>query len=475
MVRYETGSMIKWFLTALFIFSFSAADCQVKLYTVNSLNTDDWNYNQRKIIRCPETGIIAESSNELYYSEDLLAPVKIKEGKHASLAVDYNGTVHLVYEDEGIQLSTRINKSTWTPANLISEEGETASFPVADCDKQGNVHIIYGISDSSGVEGTCVSGLKYVQVSGNEIELSSVIYPVDTIDHPIAVVHYDIATHLAYTTETIYITFQLSNDSIYFLHSVDSGVSWQNCQAFPGLSPSLSIGLGYYHPDIIEYAEFPSILYEDQEGNLLNNLYWAIDYFGATFKILDGPVEYACIDDVIGPFGYSFIFSRNGVLYHAFNNGFGECIILDTVSENALVASIAYKQFNPDKVDIIWYEKNGAVYNLYYNYYEKIPTAVEDPELDPGGFHLAASPNPFNAGITFAVTAQGSGEKPVIRVYGTNGKLLKTLSIRNHLNRSEIYWDGTMDNGNPVTDGIYIVNVEYGSKSLLRKIIRTER
>ena len=116
-------------------------------------------------------------------------------------------------------------------------------------------------------------------------------------------------------------------------------------------------------------------------------------------KLQDGPIDFACIDDIINPhpFGYSYIFQKNDVLYHAFTN-FRESIIMDTLTNNAIVSSIAYKQFDSTKVDIIWYEKNDDTYEMYYQWFKKIglktyfdPTDVESNHVEL----LKIYPNPF--------------------------------------------------------------------------------
>jgi hypothetical protein len=116
-------------------------------------------------------------------------------------------------------------------------------------------------------------------------------------------------------------------------------------------------------------------------------------------KLQDGLIDYACIDDIIEPhpFGYSYIFQKKDILYHAFTN-FRESIIMDTITNNAIISSIAYKQFDSTKVDIIWYEKNDDTYEMYYQWFKKIglktyfdPTDVELNHLEL----LRVYPNPF--------------------------------------------------------------------------------
>ena len=70
---------------------------QVKLFSSDSISLSDWNFNQRKIVRSPELGIIAEANNEIFFSHNLNTPIKILNGKRASLAIDYTSNIHIVY------------------------------------------------------------------------------------------------------------------------------------------------------------------------------------------------------------------------------------------------------------------------------------------------------------------------------------------------------------------------------------------
>jgi hypothetical protein len=355
--------------------------------SVDSINFKEWNYNQRKIVRTLEIGIVAESNNEILFSYDLNVPLKIFDGKNASLAVDKNSNIHIVYEYNGIKYSVKPKSGIWQNSIIISDSSEIGFSPIADCDKDGNVHILYGVKDSCDNGNTYLCSLKYVKVSNDKKQISSIIYDIKDENKGDTLINYTIATDLLFMDKTVFLVYQLSNDSIYLKYSTDSGTSWKMSTAFPGINPALSIGFetfyeGSYDPYYPNAAIYPVILYKDTVGNLINryaefysdqeDFYWE-----NSDRIYDGPIDYLCIDDVIPwnpvkPFGYSNIFQKDSILYHAFSD-FNENYIMDTLTNNAIVSSIAYKQFDSEKVDIIWYEKNGDLYEMFYQWFEKVP------------------------------------------------------------------------------------------------------
>ncbi len=378
------GINIKYLIFLLLFFFPGNSSGQTKIFTTDSINLKEWNYNQRKIVRNPEPCIIAESKNEIFFSYNLGNPVKIFDGKNASLAVDLKSDIHIVFEDNGIRYSLKPYTGDWQTNILISDSSETGHSPIADCDKDGNVHIVYGVSDSENGN-TEYSSLKYVRIYDNQVQISSTIYDMEAETSPYTLVNFTIANHLVFDDETIFMAYQLSNDSIYVKFSIDHGTTWVPGGVFRGTDPKLSIGTGSHWSDpVIEYAVFPVLLFLDMEGNLINsyaefyisandtNLWWM-----GEDQIQDGPIDGFCIDDVIGPFGYSYLFQKDGTLYHAFSD-LSHSTIMDTITNNAIVSSIAYKQFNLFKVDVVWFEKNDGMYEMYYQWFEKIPP---DPSL----------------------------------------------------------------------------------------------
>ncbi|HER08164.1 MAG TPA: T9SS type A sorting domain-containing protein [Bacteroides sp.] len=469
-------SHVRYCLAIMAICIPASALCQVMIFSSDSMNLADWNYSQRKIIRGPDPCIIVESGYRIFLSRNLGEVEEILAGRSASLAVDPLSRVYIVYENQGIRITSEKEPGIWPAGGLISDTGESASYPVADCDGAGNIHVVYGVVDTTVRGDSYLSTLKYARLSRDSVLHGSVIYRMDPWMQPDTLEQYSIATHLTYADEAVFVAYQLSNDSVYLTYSIDSGVSWRDAVSFPGTHPSLTIGPGYYPPDIIESEIFPVVLFIDPEGSMANSLaYYSVGHFDwmGIRTIHPGPVESACADDLISPFQYNLIFRQKGVLYHAYTEFFGNCQVLDTVSDRALASSIAYKQFNQDKVDIVWIENNGGIYELYYNWFSKIPTGSGDKSHGSALLELESSPNPFNRNITFNIHAPGYEAMLLIHIYDLYGREIKVLRVNDHFNQSEISWNAATEDGDPLNSGIYIARIQRGGQAAIRKIIHT--
>ncbi|HDS06350.1 MAG TPA: T9SS type A sorting domain-containing protein [Bacteroides sp.] len=449
--------------------------CQVKIFSSDSVNLGDWYDGQRKIIRSPDPYIVIESGDKIFLSRDLGEAKEILRGGKASLAVDPLSNVFVVYVYQGIRIAFETEPGIWSPGRLISDTAESVSFPVADCDGSGNIHVIYGITDTTVRGDRFLSALKYVKLDQDSVIHASVIYKTDRWTHPDTLVHYHLATHLTSADDAVFVAYQLSSDSINLGFSANGGAEWREAVSFPGTRPTLSIGPGYYYPDIIESETFPVVLYIDLEGNLANGLaYYSMGHFDwmGTRIIHPGPVETASADDVISPARYSLIFRKEGALFHAYTEFFGDCQVLDTVAEQALASSIAYKQFNQEKVDIVWIEQNSGIHELYYRWFSKVPSGISG-HPGPGGLSLDVDPNPFERNVRLIIRVPGYHRVVDLRIYDLHGREVKRFEVIDHTDQSEIHWDGSSGDGASLKDGLYLIRVTSGNFSAIKRIVRT--
>jgi hypothetical protein len=109
----------------------------------------------------------------------------------------------------------------------------------------------------------------------------------------------------------------------------------------------------------------------------------------------------------------------------------------------------------------------------FSNVVEKLPVVV-DNELLNLNVILTNYPNPFNPSTTiyFNLTAQ-TGEDPEISIYNIKGQKIKTLQSfpNGGLGTSSIVWDGTDENNQPVTSGIYFYKLSAGEYTQTRKML----
>ncbi len=469
----------------------------VKLATLYSIDLDHWNYNQRKVARMPEPVVLYESGDSIYYSMDLGESWTSLKGKGATFAGD-SSEMYIVYKEEIKQLSDiKENDTIYEIYDdiLIHELGQEESSsmwhywpditfqhystPLADVDDMGNLHILYGIIDST------ESGKPFIR----SLNLSSVyspfregpIYELNDSTKKDTVLNYAIATNLVDWANEFYlaIAYQLSNDSIYvkyYTHGIDPDVEsgWKSAPAFAGQEPSISIGCGdHWLIGIQERAAFPVIQYLDADRNLLShyfgNHHWKKSTPVARSQWLkqDGPIEYACIDDIVGPLGHSFIFQKEGTLYHAYSQESKNNGIRDIIAHNVVAGSIAYKEFNLDKVDVVWLEEVDGKYEFYYQWFEKFPKVNNHTADDHIEELFSAYPNPFSSHITFRIHA----DITKATIYSVEGRVLKSFNNVGCSGVCEFTWDGKADNGNQVEGGMYIVQFSNDKDVYTRKIV----
>jgi len=88
-----------------------------------------------------------------------------------------------------------------------------------------------------------------------------------------------------------------------------------------------------------------------------------------------------------------------------------------------------------------------------------------DEYSTPEKFDCSISPNPYNSMCKIEVV--GIQDACQIEIYNTSGNLIRRFdNITN-----SILWDGTDSHSNPVSSGIYLIDIRSGGKSIRRKAI----
>ena len=96
-------------------------------------------------------------------------------------------------------------------------------------------------------------------------------------------------------------------------------------------------------------------------------------------------------------------------------------------------------------------------------------TAV-DPTSPASGLHLSATPNPSRGAVTFALTAEQSGEQAVV-VHDVLGRSVRVLSRGWQTAGSrQLVWDGTDDSGSRAAPGVYLATLRVGNRQTQSRI-----
>ena len=110
--------------------------------------------------------------------------------------------------------------------------------------------------------------------------------------------------------------------------------------------------------------------------------------------------------------------------------------------------------------------------------YEFQDTISVDPSNDYTDwlFTLQNNPNPFHEGtsILFSVNNSHNIEDIILSIYNSKGQLVKRFTSEDceFSPYTEIYWDGTDEQGKQVAPGTYLYKLEYHGNAVVRKMVK---
>jgi len=109
--------------------------------------------------------------------------------------------------------------------------------------------------------------------------------------------------------------------------------------------------------------------------------------------------------------------------------------------------------------------------------YEYQDTVSVDPSHDHSDwlYTLQNTPNPFHEGtsILFSVHGNNHIEDMILTIYNAKGQLVKRFTSENYefTPYTEVYWDGTDEQGKQVAPGAYFYKLEYNGHAVVRKMV----
>jgi len=140
--------------------------------------------------------------------------------------------------------------------------------------------------------------------------------------------------------------------------------------------------------------------------------------------------------------------------------------------DSLAVKCLEIKQYLLDGVDILPTLDGITVSGGRLNMYNSLdlmlnPVSVREEMISPQ-ITLSNYPNPFNPSTTIYFETTNSHELSQINIYNLKGQKIKQYSILN--DQSSIIWNGTDQNDQPVSSGIYFYNLNI-ENSLVKKMI----
>ena len=470
--------MKKPIICILLFFVAIQIDAQILIATSNSIEATA-NHNQRKIVRdsldnvyvvfvdSTEQGKIIKGLWLNKQLNDWSSAVDIVEGTNPSLSINKYGKFSLVFESndsiKAICYTGSFDFSNWSPVKTISDSGNYCRLPICDSDSKGNLNVFWIKNQASSQQ-----SLMFASLVDDTICCKKTITTKSVIDD-IA-----IANHLRNLDDDIMFSMQFSHDSLQFLKLNNNSETIDTLYEASGSQPCVSYNHlfpakgQYYDPKLnsvrIMYLDSAKQLIEGQnEGHGFND-----DF--STQIVTSQPTDFICIDDVLVPLGYGFLFMQNGNLYSGFSYGAlgGWNTILDTISTNPFNPSIAYKNFSPLYIDFIWMQRNNNSFDIYYKRNEK-QRIVGTKDYESGkGFNLTGFPNPFSDNLNIEIEVHNESYQPILEIYDINSRKLKVLRPTNQSNKIYNYrWDADKN----LPSGVYFIKCTVGQNTIVRKVI----
>ena len=273
-------------------------NAQTMIATTRNPNALD-NHNQRKIVRNfgSEKYVVFTDSSEnglvikgVRYNGNWSEPVTITEGKNPFLLPGY----YLVYEScdsvSAIYGRKTDSQRNWGEAHLLSDTNYICRRPILS-----HLNILFYIKENYDLTDSLI------QVEfGNDFSLSEPVgvFSSDSImDIGIAD---DLANYISsFPDNKFYYMVSHSLDSIS-VYSKDYSTPAELVCSTTGKKPTITYN-SYGYMKLLFLNDDDQIVIGDQE-----------------VFTSESPVDIICVDDVIPPIGFSFLFKRRDTLFHAF-------------------------------------------------------------------------------------------------------------------------------------------------------------
>jgi hypothetical protein len=469
---------MKLIIYFLIFFSASNISAQTLIASSNSIEATA-NHNQRKIVRdsldnvyvvfvdSTEQGKIIKGLWLNKQVNDWTSATEIVNGTNPSLSINKYGKFSLVFESndslKAICYTSSWDFSNWSPTKKISDSDYYCCLPICDSDSTGKLNIFW---------------IKYQASSQQSLMFASLadgtLYNKRTIATKSVINDIAIANHLRNFDDNVIFSLRFMNDSLQFLRLNNNSETIDTIYETLGSQPCISYNDllsdkdRYYTPN--EYSV--RIMYLDNTKKLIEAqcILDALQDNVPSRIVESQATDFICIDDVLVPLGYGFLYMKNGNLYSGFSYGAlgGWSTILDSISTNPMNPSLAYKNFSPLFIDYIWMERNNNSFDIYYKRDEKQKNVSAKDYESGKGFSITGYPNPFNDILNIEINVNDESNQPIIEIYDLNLKKLNILQPTNQSNRKYYYrWDIN----DLLPSGIYFLKCTVGQKTIVRKVI----
>ncbi len=421
-------------------------------------------------------------------------PDTIFAGTFPSIAIDKLNRLYLVWQaaDTSNIFLTYSNDwgTSWKtpPINIIQCDSEKTQFPVIEAGRcrlhiawQQDFYlkpwrkiqeIFYTSISLDSLESSFFKPIN-ISLSEQQSKFPSIAHNLDRGEGNLHVVWYD-STSMDSSIVTM-IMYRAVSESI---------ITWEPPLSLPAYVLSDNRCSDAIHPAVsVGSGEFVHVVW----GNLRRDRFYSFMFtagyltFFTPYKIEIPADPFICVDDAIAKSTALVWMENNEIFYLQTRNAqpiFLNPIPVSQADEvNSMFPSVCYKHVKEDSLDVVWTEGNAPPYKIMYRRLKKhySPQQVKQKEKSdqmPQKVVLNQNyPNPFNESTTIQYEISQPGFV-ILEIYNLNSQKVRSLVAENKpAGRYQIKWDACDEQGNKVSSGIYLYQLQAGTGQSLHKIV----
>jgi len=239
--------------------------------------------------------------------------------------------------------------------------------------------------------------------------------------------------------------------------TIDGGSNWKD----------ISANLPDRYLNVFSSPHNENVVYVTTYGFGTGHLYRSLDAGISWTNIGVGLPDVPTTTVLVDPACYNHIYVGNdlgvwvslddGENWGAFNTGFSDAVLVTDLSVSESNRKLRASTHGNGVYERTMFEPSEIVYNtasvefeLRYNY-----------------------PNPFKSGTTIVFNIDENAPASLL-IYNVTGQLVRSFNESNYLRSlNRIFWDGKTQNGDEVSNGIYIIKLIVNGNSQTKKMIKS--
>ncbi len=157
---------------------------------------------------------------------------------------------------------------------------------------------------------------------------------------------------------------------------------------------------------------------------------------------------------------------NNTEVFARYSTNYGQ-----TWSEEVRLSYGDFDSFSPiacatgNRIHILWGDNRQAARGLYYSNNDLF-MGIDESDLPTEISVLSAYPNPFNSSVAIKYPHDLGND---IKIYNIAGQLVKTITCSRK--EGQVTWNGTDDNGQSLSSGVYFYNLKTADFSETKKLL----